>query len=266
MLADGIDLSRLLRAVFRIWYLSTLNQSLRFLLMAGALAGLLWCLRSRLAWRKLQSVDATGAQRRREIGWSLASCGVFAAVQLPILILWKTGATRIYQDITEWGTLYFVASLGIVVALHDTYFYWVHRLLHSRLLGRFHALHHSFTAPTAWAAFALHPVEAALQAGIYPLLALTVPLHPMALAFLLFVSAAHAVWIHCGYDLLPHVWGQGPGQLNTSLEHDDHHARGHGNFGLYFTFWDRALGTLRPPTSAARATARLLGRGAMLHS
>jgi sterol desaturase/sphingolipid hydroxylase (fatty acid hydroxylase superfamily) len=41
------------------------------------------------------------------------------------------------------------------------------------------------------------------------------------------------------------------GWLNRSTFHNDHHRLFRGNYGLYFTFWDRVMGTLREaPLSA----------------
>jgi Delta7-sterol 5-desaturase len=34
-------------------------------------------------------------------------------------------------------------------------------------------------------------------------------------------------------------------RLNTSIYHNQHHESFHGNYSLYFTFWDRWCGTLR---------------------
>ncbi len=33
--------------------------------------------------------------------------------------------------------------------------------------------------------------------------------------------------------------------VNTSVNHNQHHQFFKGNYGLYFTFWDRVMGTLR---------------------
>ena len=33
--------------------------------------------------------------------------------------------------------------------------------------------------------------------------------------------------------------------INTSVSHNQHHQKFNGNYGLYFLFWDRWMGTLR---------------------
>jgi sterol desaturase/sphingolipid hydroxylase (fatty acid hydroxylase superfamily) len=55
------------------------------------------------------------------------------------------------------------------------------------------------------------------------------------------------VYGHLGYELYPkgfnkHWLGR---WINTSVNHNQHHQYFTGNYGLYFTFWDRIMGTIR---------------------
>jgi lathosterol oxidase len=55
------------------------------------------------------------------------------------------------------------------------------------------------------------------------------------------------VYGHLGFELYPknftrHWFGK---WINTSVAHNMHHQYFTGNYGLYFTLWDRAMGTLR---------------------
>ena len=61
-------------------------------------------------------------------------------------------------------------------------------------------------------------------------------------------STAVNVYGHSGYELYPPAWphhwlGR---WINTSIAHNTHHAIARYNYGLYFLFWDRWLGTLDP--------------------
>jgi sterol desaturase/sphingolipid hydroxylase (fatty acid hydroxylase superfamily) len=54
------------------------------------------------------------------------------------------------------------------------------------------------------------------------------------------------VYGHLGFELYPagfnkHWLGK---WLNTSVSHNMHHHYFRGNYGLYFTLWDRIMGTL----------------------
>jgi sterol desaturase/sphingolipid hydroxylase (fatty acid hydroxylase superfamily) len=55
------------------------------------------------------------------------------------------------------------------------------------------------------------------------------------------------VYGHLGYELYPkgfHKTRIGR-WINTSVNHNQHHQYFTGNYGLYFLFWDRILGTIR---------------------
>ncbi len=55
------------------------------------------------------------------------------------------------------------------------------------------------------------------------------------------------VYGHLGYELYPRGFNTGRvGRwINTSTNHNQHHQYFRGNYGLYFTFWDRMMGTIR---------------------
>ena len=50
-----------------------------------------------------------------------------------------------------------------------------------------------------------------------------------------------------GFELLPKNAAKSPilKWVNTSVSHNQHHQFFTGNYGLYFSFWDRMMGTLR---------------------
>ena len=65
--------------------------------------------------------------------------------------------------------------------LHDTYFYWRHRIMHHKCFFRWmHHMHHQSRNPTPWASFSFAPWEAAVQSGIFPLTAILYPIQPLA--------------------------------------------------------------------------------------
>lgn len=53
---------------------------------------------------------------------------------------------------------------------------------------------------------------------------------------------------HAGVELHPAGMAQSKwfGWINTTTHHDLHHQSGRYNFGLYFTCWDRLMGTEHP--------------------
>jgi hypothetical protein len=130
--------------------------------------------------------------------------------------------------------------------MHDTYFYWTHRLMHHRRLYRlFHHTHHLSTCPTPWAAYAFSPAEALVQASIGPVIVLTIPVHPTAFAAFMVWQITFNVLGHCGYELLPPWFLRTPAGwvFNSVTHHALHHEKFRANFGLYFNIWDRLMGT-----------------------
>lgn len=187
-------------------------------------------------------------QRRREFAYSTLAAGIFALAGLGVYHGAQRGFFRIYEDIAEFGWTYWGISLILMVLTHDAYFYWTHRLMHRGSVFRWtHATHHHSMAPTVWAAYAFAPGEALVQAAFVPLFLLVIPMHASAL----FIWIAHQILRntlgHAGVELMPKQWlatwwGR---WLTTTLHHDLHHAHGKGNYGLYFTWWDKWGGTER---------------------
>lgn len=227
-------------------------------------AGLLWLVfhvvfRQAMAHRKVVLRVAPWRQLGAEVARSLRSIAVFGVVTAIVVFAALRGHTQLYLQVDEHGWGWFVASIAVAVAVHDTYFYWTHRLMHDpRLFRRVHRTHHLSTTPTPWAAYSFSVPEAFVQAGIGPLLVFTIPMH--GAAFLLFMTwqIAFNVFGHCGYEIFPRWFLRSwAGRLlNTPTHHALHHEKVRGNYGLYFNVWDRLMGTNHPDyeNRFARAT------------
>lgn len=220
---------------------------LRYVLVAGTtwlLVGVF--LRERLRSRRIGAGEPRPGQKRREFGYSLSTVAIFAANGLMLWLFAQNGAVRIYTSVAERGWAWWWASLALIIIAHDAYFYATHRLLHHpRWFARVHAVHHGSVHPTPWAAYSFHPVEAAFQAAFLPLFVLFVPVHDVVIAvFLIHMIVRNAIG-HCAHELLPWHWTpRGPLRWVTPVSHHHfHHANNRGNFGLYFTWWDRWCGT-----------------------
>ncbi len=141
---------------------------------------------------------------------------------------------------------------------HDAWFYWSHRLIcHRRLFRRVHRLHHKSQNPSPWAAYAFDVGEAFLNAAYLPLVLTILPAsHLAAFLFMAHMILRNAIG-HCGYELFPARRDGRPliDWLTTTTHHDLHHADLRWNFGLYFTFWDRLMGTEHPDYHARFAAA-----------
>lgn len=183
----------------------------------------------------------------QEFGWSLLASGIFALVGAITAVLWQQGWTAIYLDLLSWHDyLYLPFSLFVVLLLHETYYYWLHRWMHHpRIYPHVHRVHHCSIVASPWTAFAFHPWEALLQAVFLPAVILVVPLHPYTIVAQLTLMTLSSVVNHLNLEIYPryfatHWLGQ---WLIGATHHSLHHSQFCCNYGLYFRFWDRWLGT-----------------------
>jgi sterol desaturase/sphingolipid hydroxylase (fatty acid hydroxylase superfamily) len=156
--------------------------------------------------------------------------------------------TAMYTDWRKHGWSWLALSLPAMLLLHDTYFYWMHRVVHHpRLFKAVHRVHHLSRNPSPLAAYAFHPLEALLEmAWILPVLFL-LPIHRAVLILFALLSLAMNVIGHLGVEIYPEHWKRHSIMrwLNSPTHHNDHHLHFRGNYGLYFLFWDRLMGTER---------------------
>lgn len=222
--------------------------TVRYVLIAGLAFFLIWkLLGSRLAHKYIQPEHRPNAGNiRHEIKYSLMTFFIFGLVGIFMYEANRNGWTRIYRDVNEYGWAYFVFSVFLTIVIHDTYFYWTHRWMHWKKIFKYvHLVHHRSTNPTPWAAFSFHPLEAIVEAGIVPLVAFTMPIHPGALfLFLLYMTFLNVLG-HLGYELFPAGFTRSRWTFwhNTSTHHNMHHRYFNCNYGLYFNLWDRWMKT-----------------------
>lgn len=186
-------------------------------------------------------------QIRREIGWSLASAAIYGVPAGVAAWAWQElGWTRIYTDAAAYPLWWLPVSLLVYLLLHDTWFYWTHRLMHQPRWFRIaHAVHHESRPPTAWAAMSFHPVEALTGAVVIPALIFIIPVHVVVLGMVLFIMTIMGISNHMGWEMFPRFMVNGPlgNWLITATHHEKHHSAYRGNYGLYFRFWDKICGT-----------------------
>ncbi|MGF1523279.1 MAG: sterol desaturase family protein [Leptolyngbyaceae cyanobacterium] len=199
----------------------------------------------------VSEVDSQPQHERRQaiakdIKLSVLSVLFFALGAACFMACYKQGITRVY---TQWGLQdlgYITFSYLLVLWLQDTYFYFTHRLFHQPLLFKwFHQGHHLSKPPTPWTFFALEPVEAATQATFLLGITFVIPLHLGVLVAILITMTVWATGNHLGLQVVPFSqtsrwWGR---WLIGSTHHLVHHRRYTQHYGLYFTFWDKLLGT-----------------------
>jgi lathosterol oxidase len=168
--------------------------------------------------------------RRKQVRWEIYSGVMSLVVTVALAVTW----TYAYEPRTpfyayfekkeagghgvEWNALWGLGGLAAYVASFDTYFYWSHWLLHEIdfVWDHVHYFHHQYKEPSAFAQFAVHPIEAAVQGPIgHFCIQLWFPVHPVQLAVMGALSSAWAFAAHDGR------WGD----FNS---HSIHHTKGRG--------------------------------------
>lgn len=227
-----------------------LDNATKYFLIAGPFFILFYViLKKKIRYRKIQTSFPAISDYTREIFFSVLSVIIFS---FPPLFMLYTDTIRVhtsfYTNIAAHGWVYFIVAFILMLFLHDTYFYWMHRLMHHPKLFRvFHLVHHRSHNPSPWAAYSFHPLEAVFESMIFIFFLLLIPVHPIHLSFFFVFSLAYNTYGHLGFELYPkgfqtHWIGR---WINTSVAHNMHHRHFKGNYGLYFLFWDRWMGTLR---------------------
>ncbi len=198
-------------------------------------------------FRKVQQKMPKLTDYGRDIFYSLISVTIFATVAL-ITYYFLDDYTNTYPNISDYGWGYYLFTWVYMFFIHDTYFYWMHRGMHHPKMFKYvHLIHHKSTNPSPWTAYAFHPLEATLEALIIPILAFSIPIHSHAIGWFFLFQIIYNVYGHLGFELYPkgfHKTWIGR-YINTSVAHNLHHDKFHGNFGLYFLIWDRWMGTIR---------------------
>lgn len=185
-------------------------------------------------------------QIRKEIFWSIISSAIFALFGAFIYCLWLQDLTSIYTDASEFGYLYLPLSLLIVLLIHETYYYWMHRAMHIPKIYKYvHRVHHNSLSSTPWTAFSFHPWESILEALIVPLILIFIPVNIYILLIYLIFMTFSSVVNHLDIEIYPDWFRRSQfGKLwIDATHHHFHHKEFKTNYGLYFTFWDKLMGT-----------------------
>jgi len=183
---------------------------------------------------------------RQDVELSLVSGLIFAFCAGVIMSSYDLGITLFYRDPLQYGLWYLIGSFWIVLVLQDTYFYFIHRLFHRpKLFKWFPRGHHRSVEPTPWTSFAFDPPEAVIQALFLVVIVFIIPLHYITFIAILMTMTLWSIVNHLGFQL----FADSPGHnflsrwLIGAKHHLIHHKQYNIHYGLYFTFWDKLLGT-----------------------
>jgi lathosterol oxidase len=198
---------------------------------------------------KIQNRDSSLKDFKREIKQSMQTTAVFTVIAYIILYTPLKNHTLLYTNINDFPLWYLPVSLVLSLVIHDTYFYWMHRLLHhKRLFKLTHLVHHQSTNPSPWTSYSFHFLEAWTEGFVLLVIVSVIPIHPLMLVWFTITGFVINVYGHLGYEVAP-KWLRGSFLfqiINTSVHHNLHHRKFNGNYGLYFRVWDRLMKTEHP--------------------
>lgn len=223
---------------------------LRYFLITGPVFLIFYVLfKNKWKYKRIQLKFPKTKDYIRELVYSIITIFIFVAIAMIVFASPLKKYNQVYQDVSQHGWIWWFVSMLLMILLHDAYFYWTHRMMHHpKLFKVFHLIHHKSTNPSPWAAYSFHPLEGIVEAGIIFPLVYLIPFHPSALMIFLLFMMIYNVYGHLGYEILPKKFNTHPiGRwMNTSVTHNMHHKYFNGNYGLYFLFWDRIMGTIHP--------------------
>lgn len=233
----------------QLWLAVFTFDTLRYLIGAGLVSLVLFRLLG--AWSENRRIQKRRASRKdvlREVMYSLLTTSVYATVALFTIAAKEQGSLKIYTNLEDYSGWYTALTLPLLLVLHDSYFYWAHRAMHHPTLFRWtHRVHHLSLTPTPWAAYSFAPMEALIMALFMPAMLALIPLHGAVIFLFLSIMIVRNAMGHSGVEFHHHRWVDTPLDLFTTITHHDlHHQKFNGNYGLYFTWWDRWMGTELP--------------------
>lgn len=210
----------------------------------------------KLIFKKNYEINATKRRTKLkpkqvfyEIKHSLLSTVFFSLSGYLIGLFWQLNISQIYLKFDRYTLLYLPVSFLLYAFIHEFYFYFTHVFMHKpKYYRKVHAVHHFSQRTTPWASFSFHPYECLVHAAFLPIMVLIIPIHPVVLiAYLTFMTLT-AISNHLGVELIKLKFITN--YFISGTHHDLHHEKFNGNYGLYFCFIDKWMGTeIKSPQS-----------------
>jgi lathosterol oxidase len=199
--------------------------------------------RRMVADRKIQSRSAPRELVVRDIlqsTLSLAQIAFFLAVGMTT----RAAGLGIQPWKQTFGTI--IASLGLSLVLFDTWFYWGHRLLHTKFLyHRAHRWHHTVTTPVVWSNNSDTFVDNLVLQSYWMIAPLLFPAPGVVFLIHKLYDQVSGMIGHSGYEYNARM-ARFPSPLLAVTHHDQHHRYFKYNFATHFVLWDRIMNTLHP--------------------
>ncbi len=192
--------------------------------------------------KRIQEKKNSFGQKRHEIKYSLYSCISYAIILLVVEFMLHRRLANIYFEIKSMEFLiYSILCLPVVLLLHDCYFFWIHKLLHTKFFYKnVHRIHHVSSNPTIWAMQSLHPVESFMQGLFVPLVLYLLPWHPVVFFVYLNLLTYFDVVAHSGFEFrkFRYIPKWISSFVTSASFHNFHHSNPKYHYGLLTRIWD----------------------------
>lgn len=214
----------------------------------GVVAGLLYALlRNFLSIRKIQPNGFKWKKLRNEVFFALIFGGLTGLfIGFLTSTLNRFGLIEFHEEPAGWWII--ALEYALYFFAFDTWFYWMHRLMHKEpMYTVVHKIHHLSTAPNLVTTFSVTPLESLINGGFVPLFTAVLTVHESTMALIVPTNIIMGLYVHSGYEFLPRWWNRtwATKWFITTTFHDQHHKYFNYNFGGYTTLWDRLCGTVR---------------------
>ena len=153
--------------------------------------------------------------------------------------------TKIYTNIWDYSIYLTIFVLFLLIFIDDTWYYWYHRLLHTKKWFRYiHYIHHKSFDVNPLTSLSFHFIEPFfLFLWIIPI-SIILPIYAPILLILQLISIINNIKSHLWYEFYPKLWNKNIFRfVSTSTHHNMHHSKIIWNYGWYFRIWDRLMWT-----------------------
>lgn len=192
--------------------------------------------------RKIQKRPQTHSARKDILSSLRQQMVTATCLSIGLFSQWK-GWTIAPVELSWWSVpVFFVVSL----ILHDAWFYFGHRLLHTRALYRFHKPHHMTVTPTVWSNDAGDAVDTLFAHSYYAVILFVLPMPALVFIAHRLFDHVSALIGHSGYEFFAGRTSRAPFPGICTTFHDQHHSEFVYNYGNFFSWWDRICGTMHP--------------------
>ncbi|MDE2445038.1 MAG: sterol desaturase family protein, partial [Alphaproteobacteria bacterium] len=198
--------------------------------------------KSDVFWFKSQNIDSC-------LRIFFHAMPIWTAIEVAILYAYANGYVPWISFADHpW---YLVCVALLMPILHETHFYVIHRLIHTRFLYKHvHSVHHNSVNPSPFSSLSMHPVELVLYLGM-ALWHLIIPSNPILALYQLHRAGFGAIPGHIGFDKIE--MGDKGGMDTHAYIHYLHHKYFEVNYGDGLVPFDKWFGTFHDGTKQADA-------------